>query len=158
MLYTCPNCEVISAIPIEEDTLSNMNIKCGNCGFVSLFENPSFSDQTHIFHEISCANCHNHIYLSEGDIASLSACDLLCPHCEHAFRLPQQAPISSYVLFWRLSLIFLCLIGGLFLLFTPEGGDIISYLAQKSTQAHIFFMTFREAFFDVVAFLKGLFL
>jgi len=158
MLYTCPNCAVISAIPIEDDKLANINIKCGDCGYVSFFENTSHTDDTDKLQAISCAICKNHIYLNEADMTSLSACELLCPHCEHAFYLPPHAQISSYVLFWRLSLIFLCLIAGLFLLYTPEGSDFITYLAQKSGRAHLFFITFREAFFDMLTFLKGLFL
>ena len=158
MLYTCPNCETISAIPVESDDIASMNIKCGDCGYVSFGENSTDSDACDTYQAISCTNCDNHIQVSEADIRLLSECDLLCPHCEHVVLLPSQSSLSSYALFWRLSLIFLCLIGALFLLFTPEGADIITYLAQKSGKAHFLLMTFREAFFDMVTFLKGLFL
>ena len=170
MIYQCPRCDAFNDVPVDYHMMRDVSLQCGHCAHMAHYHNANAANYEDTFYEdtfdekkadnlIICDDCTSTLTLSHHDHLLLTKSQLACPFCGADLRFaPDKDTSSSLMLFIQLFVICACEIGALFLLLTPAGAHFISYLGTYSDKPIYYILTMRAAFFDMMAFLKGLFL
>ena len=143
MSYHCPYCNKTSYGPHALEALAGFPIICAHCG--GQFQKKTDDEKTdvlaaknqhHTDCPIICPNCQITMCVTQQEYEALSDHPLGCPSCDKNLRLPEMPPLaplpSAIGLALKLGFIYLLILASLGLLFTPQGADLITDLAQIS--------------------------
>ena len=140
MPYHCPHCDNTSYDQYASDALTGFVIMCAHCGgqFSSTADDiaANLAEQSPTDCPIICPNCPTTMRVTQQEYEALSDHMLACPACETSLRLPDMEPLaplpSALGLALKLGVLYVLILASLGLLFTPQGAELITDLAQIS--------------------------
>ena len=138
LTHHCPYCDKTSYRPRALETLSGFPVMCPHCGaqFTEKTDDRNIEHQQATDCPIICPNCHITMCVSQQEYEALSDHPLACPYCDISLRLPVMPPLaplpSAMGLVVKLGILYVLIVASLGLLFTPQGADLITDLAQIS--------------------------
>lgn len=166
--HLCPYCHKTSYGPPRLDTFDGFPIICAHCGgqFSQETDAVKADAQQATDCPIICSSCLITMRISQSEYEALSDHALACPACDKGLRLPQMPPLaplpSAIGLTFRLGFIYLLILASLGLLFTPQGAQVITELAQISDRPAIHLAEFHKQWYGIwhqfLDHLQGLFL
>jgi len=168
MSYHCPYCNKTSYGPHALESLAGFAIICAHCGgqFQKNTGEIATKNQQVTDCPIICPNCQITMRVTQQEYEALSDHPLGCPSCDKSLRLPEMPPLaplpSAIGLALKLGFIYVLILASLGLLFTPQGADLITDLAQISDGPSHYLMDFHKRWHNIwhqfLGHLQGLFL
>lgn len=157
MEQICPYCHKPNHIPDASADLAGWQIACAHCQalFVNaLAEAPTAGQKPRHY---ACPACDQPLSVTSHEARALTKTILLCPACRTPLTL---SPMTSHHwrLFFKCGFLCLLLIGSLWLVLTPHGSQLVTYIAGLLPSAPDYLFHANDALYDFLAFLQGLFL
>ena len=170
MPYHCPYCDKISYEQHASGAPIGFAIMCAHCGGQFSSAADDTTDKAAEEHQatdcpIICPNCPITMRVTQQEYEALSDHMLACPACETSLRLPAMPPLaplpSALGLALKLGVIYLLILASLGLLFTPQGAELITDLAQLSDRPSDHLAGFQKGWQNIwhrfLGYLQGLF-
>lgn len=166
--HHCPYCNRTSYGPHKLETLSGFPIICAHCGAQDFKQtnHSTAKDQLATDCPIICPNCQNIMRVSQQEYEALSAHPLACSVCDQSLKLPDMPPLaplpSALGVTLKLGVLYVLILASLGLLFTPQGANLITDLAQISDRPAEYLTGFQRRWYNIwhhfLSHLQGLFL